>query len=881
MQGGLSSWKLEPSFAKVLAINEPTPACPSFEIGLKPGANGERSSGGNGHATSPRFSEDSTADQLEVQGILDAVGAQLALALEASQEKLKAEHSRALQILNERLVKGWQLNSPRHGCANGSHAATKLSARCMEALEGSAEKIQQVNDDGARAGESWKPLPLPTGRARPSVLGAQAQYGRASANRRNELHDRDFARGVEDQDSDEPEPTPRTPTWPHRSAPSAPSAHEQKRARAKTTFSDDSVEIVAVEAVSSSSTTSDTQEEPGLGFGASKGFAAFTVLDAWRPQEEKSAVAQVRNMRTKQQLADKHNLELECLNQGREELMAMTCSTQEETGWGRRCQSVVMKPTSYQRNAWDFASLVLLIYEGITIPLQFFDLPANVIFKTIDWTSLIFWSLDMIQSLRTGYISANGDLVMQPSRILRHYVRTWLLLDILIVSLSWMEVVQEASSSADDVLQLGKASRFSRALRMVRLMRLLRVRKVVTLFIERIRSERLIIIADLAKIMVLCMGMSHLVACVWYGLANGQPEDEPSWIVRYMAENPRSHMTLGLRYFLSFHWAISQLTGGMDEIRPTNLQERIYGVVMFVVFFCLATLFVSRLTSSMTRLEIIASGQSKQITRLRRWLGESGISSPLAVRVLRCAQNVSQGYHQDMHAMIGQISRPLQMDVYFELHLPSLNIHPFFCRYAQESPQVMRQVCFRAVSELRLHRGDVVFYAGEEPEDPQMIILCKGSMSYVSGTDQNHQLVHEDMWVAEAALWTPWTHMGTLTVDSLECYLKLLNGAQFREIACRFAVQGGLSPLNYAQNFVQNLNMFNEKQTLTDLPYNNEEEAVCNAYADSNTMDGHLSTDSMGDHPPRKTARHTVMQAVNAFWKQAAAVSSSSFNHGH
>merc|ERR1712137_889532 len=96
----------------------------------------------------------------------------------------------------------------------------------------------------------------------------------------------------------------------------------------------------------------------------------------------------------------------------------------------------------------------------------------------------------------------------------------------------------------------------------------------------------------------------------------------------------------------------------------------------------LATIIVSRLTSSMTRLYILSNTQAQQLAALRRYLGENGISSRLAVRVQRNAQHAIMEMQRFMPEekvdLLALVSEPLRMELHFELLCPVFGVHPFF-----------------------------------------------------------------------------------------------------------------------------------------------------------------------------------------------------------
>jgi len=296
------------------------------------------------------------------------------------------------------------------------------------------------------------------------------------------------------------------------------------------------------------------------------------------------------------------------------------------------------------------------------------------------------------------------------------------------------------------------------------------------------------------------MGWSHVTACIWYGVGTQAEEGERSWLtVHEIDQHP-----LLYQYLTSLHWALSQFSGGMDEVTAENYRERIYVIAMFISAFVMAASFTSNLTSSMTRLHILTSGQSQQLSTLRRYLAQNSISNRLALRIQRNAQlGVASKYIGEASVELMQlVSIPLQIELHFEMYLPSLSLHPFFYKYNQECPHVMREVCHSATTTLGVGHGDVIFNAGERPDKPKMYVLRSGTCEYIHVTGKT-TTVCEDDWLCECVLWIDWMHKGVLKAKT-ECQLVQLDAHAFQNIAARFE-HPGFDPWIYAAKFVAEL----------------------------------------------------------------------------
>jgi hypothetical protein len=347
---------------------------------------------------------------------------------------------------------------------------------------------------------------------------------------------------------------------------------------------------------------------------------------------------------------------------------------------------------------------------------------------------------------------------------------------------------------------------------MFRLLRLIRIREIIGVIAERIRSERLIIAADIAKIMCIVVGMAHLVACLWYGIGNsGDPDG--TWIADFNITD----VDLATRYAASMHWSLSQFAGGMDEIKPGNTEERYFTITVFLNAFLMAAVLHSRLTSSMTRLHMLSNTQAQQLVVLRRYLAENRISHRVALRIQKNAQHAIMEMQRHMPEekveLLSLISEPLQMELHFELYYQVLKIHPFFNRYMDECPQVMRKVCHKAIAMVNISVGDLIFTEGEIPESPRMLFLTSGELEYLS-SDNEHHTVGQGQWISEMVLWTFWMHRGTLLATS-NCRMAFLDARNFQNVAGLFDHASNFDPRQYALHYVKELNSLEDE--ITDL----------------------------------------------------------------
>eukprot|EP00929_Paragymnodinium_shiwhaense_P070400 TRINITY_DN35656_c0_g1_i1.p1 TRINITY_DN35656_c0_g1~~TRINITY_DN35656_c0_g1_i1.p1 ORF type:complete len:1044 (-),score=245.24 TRINITY_DN35656_c0_g1_i1:345-3476(-) len=471
----------------------------------------------------------------------------------------------------------------------------------------------------------------------------------------------------------------------------------------------------------------------------------------------------------------------------------------------RFVRALMLTPYSKPRMIWDSLSFLLITYDAVTIPLQAFD-PPDVVYEATSWISRFFWALDIFVSFLTGYYREDELLEMRLGAVAMKYLRTWFMLDLVIVLSNWLEVIS--------IFQLVKSVRALKLVRVLRMMRVVRLamnaQAMSTSFSYRLRSEQLTIVLSVVKMLVVIMFAMHILACLWYLV--GTFHDDSGLVTTWIQEYNMEQQSFSWRYAWCFYWAFTQFIAG-SEIWPHNFNEQIFALLVVLMGFVTSACVVSSVTTSMTRLQLLTAHHSKQLSLLKRYLGQNSISNRLAARIMRNAQcviadqrkNIAEGSVE----LLEFISLPLRVELRYEVNAHILQRHPFFRCYNLKSPAAMRHVCDSAVSRMSLSKGDMLFSVGEEPKEAQMFFILSGDMTYIRGKgmkkDQQTYTVSAGSWVAEAVIWCQdWVYQGLMRAQT-DCELMCLNADAFRTIANKFHTRSFYAA-KYADEFVRQLN---------------------------------------------------------------------------
>jgi hypothetical protein len=430
----------------------------------------------------------------------------------------------------------------------------------------------------------------------------------------------------------------------------------------------------------------------------------------------------------------------------------------------------IASPRSRVRTAWEIMGAILICWDLFVIPLTVFCYPINGFTIAMEWITLLYWTLNVPQTLTVGYETALGT-VMSPSPILTKYMKGWLIIDMVVLVPDWVIVVLSAGSdierktSCDSAVQGSAAVKLLRNLRLMRLMRLTRIarlKKIWQLLKERIYTLTLSIVANILTMLLLLLILCHFISCLWYTISYNSDGDD-RWLVHYEMKGLRWNYL----YATCLHWSLTQFTPAPIDIQPQNISERVFTISVVVSALVGFSYVVGSITGSLAQLRSLKEEESKQFWDLRVYLKKNHVEHVLAVRVQRYLQHVWQ--YQVSHKTYKQIkiltmlSEQLENELLFQLHSNHLTVHPLVEKLLKVSRVTAFRLAKEAVSTKHVAKDDPVFIHDEKPS--HMYIVMEGQFQYKRVTSEG-EVVREvvdkgEDWIAEPVLWsTNWYHLG-------------------------------------------------------------------------------------------------------------------------
>lgn len=368
------------------------------------------------------------------------------------------------------------------------------------------------------------------------------------------------------------------------------------------------------------------------------------------------------------------------------------------------------------------------------------------------------------------------------------YCRTWFMPDLILVICDWVAVAVTNSLST--------------WLRFLRVMRLVRGGRQVVRIWSMMQKAKLVLqkkeahlCMDISLLLLAIIWVNHVICCLWYSLGKyGLTDTDATWLKAFEFESA----TMGdfYAYTTSLHWALTQMTPGSMEVFPTSTTERVFNVCVLVFGLILGSSFVATLTSMMTQYRLHIETSSNQFMELQEYLAQQGVEQQLAMAIkIQVKHRLQERVRLKFTGVkyLSHASKALQEALWHSCCMKVVRGHAFLNSLNLLDAGAAHALCNGAMRTTEFAKGDLVFEDGADSTG-SMFFVAFGNLRYDPGelaAEANYRAsdrrltLSEGAFVSEAALWTFWTHLGTLLVASTSEVL-ILSSSQLQEALKRF-----------------------------------------------------------------------------------------------
>ncbi|XP_049916763.1 potassium voltage-gated channel subfamily H member 6 [Epinephelus moara] len=384
---------------------------------------------------------------------------------------------------------------------------------------------------------------------------------------------------------------------------------------------------------------------------------------------------------------------------------------------------------------WDWIILLLVLYTAVFTPYsaaflldEHGDLrqrscgytcdPLNVADLLVD----VLFIVDIVINLRTTYVDQNDEVVTQPSRIAKHYIKGWFPID-LFAAIPFDLLIFRSGSDEP------KMATLTSLLKTARLLRLVRVARKLDRYSEYGAAVLFLLMCTFVLI-------AHWLACIWYAIGFVErPYTETGWLDNlaeqlgksYNDSDSSSGPSVKDKYVTALYFTLSSLTSvGFGNVSPNTNSEKIFSICVMVIGSLMYASIFGNVSAIIQRLYSGTTRYHTQMLRVKEFIRFHQIPGCLRQRLEEYFQHAwSYTNGIDMNAVLKGFPESLQADICLHLNRSLLQNSKAFHGGSQ--------ACLRALGmrfkTVHAPPGDTLIHYGDMLDS--LFFISRGSIQVI------------------------------------------------------------------------------------------------------------------------------------------------------
>ncbi|XP_054623036.1 potassium voltage-gated channel subfamily H member 6 isoform X2 [Dunckerocampus dactyliophorus] len=389
---------------------------------------------------------------------------------------------------------------------------------------------------------------------------------------------------------------------------------------------------------------------------------------------------------------------------------------------------------------WDWIILLLVLYTAVFTPYSAAFLldehsdvrqrscgytcnPLNVADLLVD----VLFIVDIVINLRTTYVDHNDEVVTQPSRIAKHYIKGWFPIDLFAAIPFDLLIFRSGSDEMATLTSLLKTAR---------LLRLVRVARKLDRYSEYGAAVLFLLMCTFVLI-------AHWLACIWYAIGFVErPYTETGWLDNlaeqlgktYSDNDSSSGPSVKDKYVTALYFTLSSLTSvGFGNVSPNTNSEKIFSICVMVIGSLMYASIFGNVSAIIQRLYSGTTRYHTQMLRVKEFIRFHQIPFSLRQRLEEYFQHAwSYTNGIDMNAVLKGFPESLQADICLHLNRSLLQT----CKAFRGGSQACLRALAMRFKTVHAPPGDSLIHYGDILDS--LFFISRGSI----------QVIREDVVVA-------------------------------------------------------------------------------------------------------------------------------------
>ncbi|XP_061765475.1 potassium voltage-gated channel subfamily H member 6 [Nerophis ophidion] len=382
---------------------------------------------------------------------------------------------------------------------------------------------------------------------------------------------------------------------------------------------------------------------------------------------------------------------------------------------------------------WDWIILLLVLYTAVFTPYSAAFLldehshvrqrvcgytcnPLNVADLLVD----VLFIVDIVINLRTTYVDHNDEVVTQPSRIAKHYIKGWFPIDLFAAIPFDLLIFRSGSDEMATLTSLLKTAR---------LLRLVRVARKLDRYSEYGAAVLFLLMCTFVLI-------AHWLACIWYAIGYVErPYTETGWLDNlaeqlgktYDDNDSSSGPSVKDKYVTALYFTLSSLTSvGFGNVSPNTNSEKIFSICVMVIGSLMYASIFGNVSAIIQRLYSGTTRYHTQMLRVKEFIRFHQIPFSLRQRLEEYFQHAwSYTNGIDMNAVLKGFPGSLQADICLHLNRSLLQT----CKAFRGGSQACLRVLAMRFKMVHAPPGDSLIHYGDILDS--LFFISRGSIQVI------------------------------------------------------------------------------------------------------------------------------------------------------
>ena len=420
-------------------------------------------------------------------------------------------------------------------------------------------------------------------------------------------------------------------------------------------------------------------------------------------------------------------------------------------------------PQSAFRITWDVITAVFLVYVAFWEPFRLGYVPANskLPLAHATWEALLdaFFVLDLFVNMNTGFVTGDGEVVMEPLRAAKHYCTSWFPIDFVssmppvleyflgwaarpsLILTPWVNPGDSGGGGASSLraaklLKIGRVFKIFKVFRIAKILKISSDSQVGEFIDDFLMSSASKTAMKLINIVGFTAIFAHFLSC-FFAACGGMTMAKYHPI---LGHRPAKDWNRLRQYLLGLYWAITTIsTVGYGDVIPKSDSERAYTILAMVVGSGFYGYVVAQAASIISCADANNAKYYEKMDSVAVWMKHHRFPSRIRREVRRYYRAYySQRLAIDEKAIFDDLSADLAQNIAEFLLHDVIVRHPLF----EELPEGLVAKFVTLTRLTRAVEGDKVIVEGEESHS--MFIVLSGT-ARVTLEGRGDGLVHSAM----------------------------------------------------------------------------------------------------------------------------------------